>query len=337
MKIAARDIEGFLNAPDKRFQAVLLYGPDTGLARERSQRMKASVLAGSSDPFAFSEFTEAALLADPARLTDELLAIGLLSSKRFILIRDADDKLTSIIEAAAPSLYADVFLVVVAEELSPRSSLRAWFESAASAAVIACYRDELRDIQQLIQKDFSGAGIAASRDVMDYLCSQLGNDREVTRRELEKIIAYAGDEKTVSLEDVQTLVDYNRELQLDDIVLAAADKNAAGLDKMLNLQVREGVSPVAYIRALLRYFNRLYYVKSRAMAGYDIETTVQNLKPKVFYKHAPLLIKHARNWTIEQIVKALKLLLAAELACKTSDMPAIAASSRKLFQLTQVR
>jgi DNA polymerase-3 subunit delta len=337
MKLGARDVEGFLAAPDNTCRAALLYGPDVGLASERAKRIKAKILTQNDDPFALVELSESAVLADPARLSDEINAIGLLAGKRFILIRDAGDKLTNVVKDAAPALHDGVFLLLVAEELGTRSPLRKWFEDSPHVAAIGCYRDEIRDIQALVTKSFAAANIQTPREVMDYLCSQLGNDREVTRSELEKIITYAGEEKNLSLADVESLVDYNRDTQLDDIVNAAADKSVAALDKMLAVHLREGTSTVAYLRALQRYFNRLYFVKAKMEAGYDLETVIGGLRPPVFYKQKPLLIRHARNWGMEQIVRALKLLIAAEVTSKTSDIPVAAATSRRLFQLTQVR
>ncbi len=337
MKLGFRDVDGFLAAPDRTCRAALLYGPDSGLARERSRRIKDKVLAENTDPFAFVEFSESAILDDPARLSDEINAIGLLGGKRCILIRDVSDKITSLIKELAPSLHAEVFLLLLADELGAKSALRKWFEEAASAAAVACYRDEIRDLQTVVNKAFSAANVHAPRDVVEYLCSQLGNDREVTRSELEKIITYAGEEKALSLADVEALVDYNRDTNLDDIVNAAADKNVGALDKTLSVHLREGTSPVAYLRALQRYFNRLYFIKSKMEAGYDVETVVGSLRPPVFYKQKPLLIRHARNWSLPQIVKALKLLVAAEITSKTSDVPVSAATSRRLFQVTQVR
>jgi len=337
MKIGARDIEPLLAAPDARFKAMLFHGPDAGLARERMLRVKAKILAGGDDPFAFVELAESTLLDDPARLSDEINAIGLLASKRFILIRDASDKLTSIIKDASPALHDGVFLVVLADELGSRSLLRKWFEDAPEAASIGCYRDEMRDLQVIVNKSLSDSGVQAPRDVIDYLCSQLGNDREVTRSEMEKIITYAGEEKTLSADDVAALVDYNRDTSLDDIVNASADKSLATLDHMLAVHLREGTSPVAYLRALMRYFNRLYFIKSRMEAGYDLEAIVGSLRPPVHFRQKPLLIRHARNWSLPQIVKALKLLMAAEISSKTSDMPVHAATSRRLFQVAQIR
>lgn len=337
MKIAPRAIEGFLKQPSADCRAILLYGPDSGLARQRAQQIKSQFLGKSDDPFALVELSEASIHDDPARLADEVQAIGFLSPKRCILIRDAGDKLTPAIKDAALALHADVLLIAVAGELGTRSALRAWFESAENAAAIGCYRDEIRDLQALISKSFAEHRISASREVTDYLVSQLGNDREVTRSELEKIITFVGDSRTLSIEEAEALVGYNRDMQVDDIVNAAADKNLRELDRMLSVHLREGTMPIIYLRALLRYFNRLYFIKARAEAGYDIEATIANLKPKVFYKQVPLLTRHARNWSLPVIVRALKLLTAAELAFKTSDVPPVAASSRRLYQVAQAR
>lgn len=337
MKIGFRDVEPFLAAPDRRFRAALVYGPDHGLARERANRIKAAVLTGNADPFACVELPQELVLDDPARLNDELLAMGLMASKRLVVVSGASDKLLSAIKGVAPSLHDQAFLLVAAGELSARSALRDWFEKTPEAAAVACYRDEARDIQTIVKQTFSKENIAADGDVAEFLCLSLGNDREVTRSELEKIVTFAGKEKKISLEDVRSLVDYNRDTGLDDIVMATADKNLAGLDKMLSVHAREGAAPVAYLRALSRYFNRLYFIKSQMAAGYDIETVIANLKPKVFYKHVPPLTKHARNWSLENVVRALKLLAAAELAIKTTDMPAEAASARRLYQIAQMR
>lgn len=337
MKIGFRDTEPYLTAPDKRHGAALLYGPDQGLVRERAARIKAALLGSGGDPFALAELPQDSVLEDPARLADELLAMGFMSAKRLVVVPDATDKLAAILKETAPALHENVFLLVMAGELSARSVLRDWFEKTPEAAAVACYRDEGRDIQTIVNQTFSKENITIEREVIDFLCATLGNDRAVTRSELEKIVTFAGKEKTLALADAQALVDYNRDTELDDIVFAAADKHIAGLDKMLSVHIREGAAPVAYLRALSRYFMRLYYIKSQTAAGYDIETVIANLKPKVFYKHVPLVTKHARNWSLDNIVRALKLLAAAELSTKTTDVPAVAASSRRLFQIAQMR
>ncbi|NCY25847.1 MAG: DNA polymerase III subunit delta, partial [Alphaproteobacteria bacterium] len=178
MKIAPKQAEAFLMRPDAT--AILLYGPDGGLVRERAVRLIKTLLGENYDPFALCELTEAKITADPAILADELNAISMMAPKRVILIRDAGDKLTKIIEGAAGFFNAAATLIVCGDDLGSRSSLRAWFEKNAGCAALACYHDEARDVADVVRKTFETAGIRIDRDAVEYLCQQLGNDRYVT-------------------------------------------------------------------------------------------------------------------------------------------------------------
>ncbi|NBO18922.1 MAG: DNA polymerase III subunit delta, partial [Proteobacteria bacterium] len=67
------------------------------------------------------------------------------------------------------------------------------------------------------------------------------------------------------------------------------------------------------------------------------EAVVQGLRPPVFFRQAPILTRHAQTWQLPHILRALQLLINAELACKSTDIPPIPASSRRLLQMTQIR
>ncbi len=337
MKIAPKALSAYLAAPDKGCRAALLYGPDSGLVRERAKNISKTLLAGNDDPFAFTELTEASVLSDTARLADELSSISMLGGKRVIAIRDAGDKLAKVLEGCLPYFNDDVFLVISSDELSARSSLRSWFEKEPSCASIACYKDEARDVQEVVRKAMTASGIQLDRDAMEYLVQQLGNDRYVTYQELEKLITYAGEAKKLNIEDIRVLVDYNRETNMDDLVNAVADRNMKGLESLLTILLREGTQPIVYLRSLQRYFNKLYSIRAQMAAGSSADQVISSLRPPVFFKQVPILTRHIQSWNLDAIVRALQLLVSAELICKTSDMPAVAASSRKLLQIAQIR
>lgn len=335
MKIAVKAVAGFLARPDSGVVAALFYGPDSGMARERSQTITRILLGENPDPLAILDVSEAKLLADPAFLADELAGYSFLADRRVILIRDAGDKLTKILEAVSGSMRSDVYIIVLSGELGPRSSLRAWFEKAPHAAAVACYHDEARDVGDLIRETFSRANIAVGSEVVTYLLSQLGNDRYVTRQELEKIITYVGDEAILTLQAARLLTNYNQETDLDEAINALADKNLPALDRALTQLVKEGVQPIQYLRALSRYFQRLYAIKLQAKHS-NVDAVIAALRPPVFFKQVPILARHAKQWQLDGIAKALELITAAELACKTSDLPTFAASERELFKATRI-
>lgn len=339
MKIAPKSVDSFLASPHKEYKAVLVYGVDNGLVRERADIIIKNTLGkDAGDSFAKLELSEAELLADPVKLADELSAFSMMCSKRIIMIRDAGDKLSKIIESAESFFNKDNFLLVVAGDLPSKSSLRTLFEKHNQCALIACYRDEARDIGAIIRKKFEESAIKYERDVIEYLVGQLGNDRYVTYQELDKLVIYAGDEKRLTLQDVQLLVDYNQDTKLDDVVHAVADRNLVLLEKAINQHLREGVMPIAYLRAMQRYFNRLYSIRVQMNENrMSAEMVIAGLRPPVFFKQQPILIRHVNYWTSQNIMKALKLLITAELVCKTSDLPMVAASSRELLKITQIR
>ena len=74
MKLSAANVEGFIRAPDPAVRAMLLYGPDGGLVRERADALARQVVDDLGDPFRVAELGPAQLKADPARLADEAAA-----------------------------------------------------------------------------------------------------------------------------------------------------------------------------------------------------------------------------------------------------------------------
>ncbi|MCH7864702.1 MAG: hypothetical protein IIC56_05750 [Proteobacteria bacterium] len=68
MKIANARVERFLRQPEPEIIAVLVYGPDQGLARERAQALVRLVVDDPGDPFRVVELTGAAVRSDPPLL-----------------------------------------------------------------------------------------------------------------------------------------------------------------------------------------------------------------------------------------------------------------------------
>lgn len=337
MKLNTKSTAGFLAAPDKSCHACLVYGPDSGLVQEHGKAIRTKILGEKPDEFAFIEMDGQRLQEDPSLLADELRTVYMLADKRLIFIRDASDKLLPAIENSLEHWHGGVFLLLAAGELPPRSSLRAWFEKAGNAAALPCYHDDVRSLRQLIQQTFTQWAIRADAETIDYLVQQLGNDRRVTLNELEKICLFAGKQGQLDVESARQLVDYNRESQFDDMAASLADRNLAALEKELQLAAQEQLSPVSYLRALQRYFNRLYYVRSLVDGGQPLDEAIQELKPPVFFKELPRFTRHAGQWDTASLAMALQRLVQAERACKTSDLPPYPASSRALFQATQAR
>ena len=63
-KLAPSRIAAFLQRPDPEIRAVLLYGPDEGLVRERAGIVARTICPDLNDPFRVADLGAAALAAD---------------------------------------------------------------------------------------------------------------------------------------------------------------------------------------------------------------------------------------------------------------------------------
>ncbi len=335
MKLQGKAIDGFLARPDRRIRAVLVYGPDAGLVRERAGTLARTVVPDLADPFRVAELPARAVAAEGARLLDEVTALSLVGGRRLIRVRDGDETITpacAALFAAAPP--GDSLVVVEAGDLGARSRLRVLFETAALGAALPCYVEDESALRRVITDLSSDHGLVPDADALAFLAANLIGDRLVVKGELEKLALYMGSERRVGLEQVQAVIgDGASLLSLDDPVWAAAGGDFAALDKALARLYGESVAPVAILRAAQRHFQRLHWVQAELAAGTSVEGALSALKPPLFFKLRNTFLAQLRQWPLPALRQALERLTDAEIECKQTNMPDETLCARTLLQL----
>lgn len=321
MKLAAARVEGFLRRPDPEIRAVLIFGPDAGLVRERADTLGRTVAPDLHDPFRVADLNAAALAADPARLYDEAAQISLMGGRRLVRVRDVGDAQSTIFSRFLTDPPGDGLVVVEAGDLPARGALRRLFDDAPMGVAIGCYPDSARDLAEVIRETLNAHKIAASRDALDFLVAHLGGDRLLTRAELEKLTLYAGDGGRIELEDAAASVADSAALSLDDAVLAAAEGDASALDRALARVFQEGESPVSVIRAASRHAQRLHGLSARLAAGETVDGVLRGARPPIFFKQQDSFRRQLARWREPQLRRQLDALAEAETRIKTTGMP----------------
>ena len=333
MKLAAGRVAGFLRRPDPEIRAVLLFGPDAGLVRERADALARTVCPDPHDPFRVAELAAAAVAADPALLADEAAQISMMGGRRVVRLRDAGDTLAPLFVRFLAAPAGDALVVVEAGDLPGRSNLRRAFDDAPCAAAIGCYPDSPRDLAAVVQETFAAHRIAASRDAVEFLAGQLGGDRLLTRAELEKLTLYAGDGGHIGLDDARAVIADSAAMSLDDALLAAAEGDAAALDRALARVFQEGESPVTVIRALLRHLQRLHLLAARVAAGGAIDEAIRAARPPIFFREQDSYRRQLQRWSAARLRRALERTAEAEFRMKLTGLPAEAICRETLFAL----
>jgi DNA polymerase-3 subunit delta len=329
---------------DRRaLRAVLLYGPDGGLAHERAVALVRHVAGRADDPFRVVELAPAVLKDDPARLADEVAALALTGGRRAVWIRDATDALAAgplgeLLDDATEDRGGDTVVVIEAGDLPTRSSLRKLVEGSERAVAVGCYHDEARDVAAVIRDAMAQQGLAVSPDALRYLADNMGSDRLVTRAELDKLALYMLDAeggRQVELADAMATVGDSAAIALDDVLSATAEGRAADLERALHRALSDGESPVRVVRACLQHFQRLHLVAARVAAGASAPDAIGTLRPPPFRRDAERMLRQLQRWTPKRLAAALDRLIQAEIDCKSTALPDDTMCARALLDLAR--
>ena len=336
MKLAAGQIDGFLRRPGPQIRAVLLFGPDAGLVRERAEMLARSICPDLRDPFRVAELTGAVLAGDPARLVDEAAQMALTGGRRVVRVREAGDALAPLFASFLADTAADALVIAEAGDLPGRSAIRRVFDESPQAATIGCYPDTARDLAAVIRDTFATRHIAISRDAVAFLAQHLGGDRLLTRAELEKLTLYAGAGGRIDLADAQAIITDSAALSLDDAVLAAAEGDASALDRALTRVFQEGEAPVTIVRALLRHLQRLHLLAAQLAGGGSMDNLIRGARPPIFFKHQDSYRRQLQRWTEARLRIAIDRVAETEFRMKQTGLPAETLCREAMFAIAQM-
>jgi DNA polymerase-3 subunit delta len=335
MKINARQVDAFARAPDPSVRAILVYGPDQGAVVERAEMLCKSVVDDLRDTFRVVELTPKSIVSDPALLSDEAAAIAFGGGRRVIRIRGAGNNEADNFIEFFDHPSGDALIVVEAGELQARARLRTCFEKASIGAALPCYIDEGVGLEGTIRQMLGDAGLTVDPAALDYLSANLGGDRQVTRRELEKIVLYVEAGGRVSLADAEACVGDGAATSLDDVSLATASGDYTGLDTALRRCEANGDAAVTIVRAVQRHFWRLHLASGIMQGGTNANQAMSALRPPVFFKIQDAFRRQLGIWRPATLATAMQILTDTELDCKSTDLPDMALLGRALMRVAQ--
>lgn len=321
MKIQGARIDAFVDKPDRSCKIFLFYGPDEGMNRIRAQKIIKARLGDKPDPFALIEFKSDELKEDPARLVDEALSLTMGGGDKIIYVREAQDFLTSALQEIESQNPSGCIVLVEAGELPPKSLLRQFAEESEIAAALPAYTDEGINLEKFARAELQQAGVQFSTDTLKLLTSLLSGNREINRREIDKILLYLGDDKTLTEENVLDCLIAQTALDLDDIGYAALSGDAERLLAAIAALKSEGMSGVALLRAASRLVQRAYTIKVQVEKGASLDSAIDSLRPPIFFKVKDKFRQICQRWPKGHLQRASLHLQQAELRFKSTGYP----------------
>jgi len=339
MRLKNNEIANFMRAAKPPAAAVLIYGPDEGLVRERGMALGKKIVEDLNDAFLVTSLSDTDVKNDPAALANAVGSLSLMGGDRLVRLRPAADAISKHVEAAiaelAPVDQTDCWMIIEAGDLTPRSSLRKMFEKSKTHVALPCYADDARALEDLIREAVKAHGLTLAPDAMGALAEQLGGDRGLTRQELEKLCLYVGpdaDNGEITADHVREIVTGSGEAKLDALMTAVTTGNMREADREFEKALSGGMNPVGVIRMLTNQMKTLHMI---AGMGISPAAAVQSLRPPVRFPRDKALIRQAGHWPRAACERALLSLEAAEAECKTTALPDEAICGRLILSLTR--
>ena len=190
-------------------------------------------------------------------------------------------------------------------------------------------------LRRLIEETLAGPGFSIEPEALDFLESTLGGDRLATRSDLEKLTTYMGSERRVTLADAAACVGDSSIITLDGVAFAAAAGDLARLERTLARAYLEGATPVALLRAMARHLQRLHRAAGMVARGDTADAAMVSLHPRPHFSVADAFKRQLTQWSVVRLASAMEIVLAAEIECKTTGMPAELVCGHALMRLAR--
>ncbi|MGA8822370.1 MAG: DNA polymerase III subunit delta [Pseudolabrys sp.] len=331
--IKASDVDRFIAKPNPAQPIVLVFGPDTGLVRERVDALVRASVDDPNDPFALARIEGDELASNPARLVEEAHTIPLFGGRRAVLVKAGARNIASAVEAVIATPSNECRVIIEAGNLSKSAPLRSLCEKAKVAAALPCYADNERALAQLIDEEMHAANLAIAPDARITLLSLLGGDRLASRNEIRKLATYSQGQKSIELADVMAVVADASQMALDSVTDAVFAGKTGDVDSEFGKARASGSSPAAIVSAAIRQVANLHKMKLAIEGGDSIEFAMRRVAPPVHFTREREVSDALRVWSPARLLRAMDQLAEASLEMRRNAPLAEAIAQRTLLSL----
>ena len=326
MKIAPFQIDSYIQKiANEKISGCVVFGPEASMVNYRFDLIAKKIAPDLSDPFLVSNLSKERLSGDKGILADEFFSLSMLGGRKLILVKDCDaaagEALKIIFEDRDFAKKSENFILIQAGDLDKSSVLRKICEDSSSFAALACYEEDERAIKKFIQDELVKKQIKFNSQIIDIFLERFGKNRQIILTELEKILLFLNDEKTLTSEVVEGLTASESEVSTNEFVMSFAMQNFEVALLQAEKLFRNNFEPITLIRFLSNHMQKLYHARSDIdSAGVDFDEAVS--KQRLFFKTEIDFKRQLRGASLSFLIKILYELEGLEVKIKSGSLPA---------------
>ncbi|MFO7171694.1 MAG: DNA polymerase III subunit delta [Bacillota bacterium] len=184
----------------------------------------------------------------------------------------------------------------------------------AAGVVVDCSQPGEEEAAQWCQVRAQRLGKQLDPEAARILVEKVGTDLTLLGMELEKLALYTEGE-AIGPEPVLTLVSGATQVQVFDLIDAVAEGQVGRAVHLLSQMLRQGEPPLRLLALLAGHFRRLLEARALADQGVTPARAAQERRQRPYYWEK--LMRQARRFNREDLVRALEQILEVDVALKT--------------------
>ena len=323
MKINPFFYENNLRNNLENINIIFLHGTNLGLINLIYKKTLEILKIDTNDPFRVSKIGGNEFKDNPSTLQDNINTLNIFSEKRFILLDLMQISMTKSLEnfilEAVKTKNSNYLLIIKAPNLRIGSFIK-YFQNTNNSILVPCYEEKKNSIRSKLANLFSKHKINFKKEFLENLILNLSSNSLINEMELEKLDVFLTNNKNVTEEAVFTLISTNEEINLNKVIENCSNGNSSkALTIFENIYENQGTS-VTIIRMFANHFKLLEKILLHFEHNKNLEYTLENIKPPIFFKKREFLIFQCSIWNLKSINMILARLIDLEVRCKLNHM-----------------
>ncbi|MCG0238793.1 MAG: DNA polymerase III subunit delta [Firmicutes bacterium] len=210
-----------------------------------------------------------------------------------------------------PAPFACLVITVDGEPDRRRQLYRA---VEAAGVVVDCSQPGEEDAAQWCQVRAQRLGKRLDPEAARILVEKVGTDLTLLGMELEKLVLYTDGEE-IGPDPVLKLVSGATQVQVFDLIDAVAEGQVGRAVHCLAQMLQQGEPPLRLLALIAGHFRRLLEARALADQGVTPARAAQERRQRPYYWEK--LMRQARRFSREDLVRALERILEVDVALKT--------------------
>ena len=274
---------------------ILFYGQNQGAKEEEIDKII------HKNKLVVNKYDEKQVLDNIENIHNELFSQSLFEEKKIIILNRVTDKLFKLVEALEDKNLSHTTLIVNSDSLDKKSKIRAFFEKSKKFVCVAFYPDNQDTLSKIAFNFLKKDNIPISQANINFIVNKCNGDRSVLKNELNKIKYFVSNGKKLTTQNLIKLTNLIENFSISELIDNCLAKNKLKTLGILNENNYTSDDCMIIVRTFVQKLKRLKKLSLEFSENKDLNKTISNYRPTIFWKDKEIVKKQINSWKIKEI------------------------------------